>query len=69
MTWTECAVLFLVGERGIAMAYGFYRGARAALRTPQRPSVPVTYTSVPDFVEVASEEAMSLDYSGKHKRH
>jgi hypothetical protein len=72
MTLVEMAVLFLCAERAFAMGCGFYRGARAAWRASQPPreaSVPTTYTKVPDFVEVASDDVMALDYSAKSKRH
>jgi hypothetical protein len=72
VTWTELALLCLVGERGFAMGVGFYRGARAAWRAGQEPVVghiPVTYTEVPAFVEVASDDVMALDYSANLKRH
>jgi hypothetical protein len=69
VTWTELAILCLVGERAFAMGVGFYRGARAAYRAGQVPSVPTTYTDVPAFVEVASDDVMALDYSARQKRH
>jgi hypothetical protein len=69
MTFTEWAVLFLCAERGFAMSVGFYRGASAALRATKRPEARTSATEWPDFVEVASHDVMSLDYSAKHKRH
>jgi hypothetical protein len=69
MTLVEMAVLFLCAERAFAMGCGFYRGARAAWRASQPPAVPVTYTEVPAFVEVASDDVMALDYSARQKRH
>jgi hypothetical protein len=72
VTWTELALLCLIGERAFAIGVGFYRGARAAWRAGQEPvvgHVPVTYTSVPAFVEVASDDVMALDYSARQKRH
>jgi hypothetical protein len=66
VTWTEWALLFLVSERGFAICYGIFLGARAAMRELDEPAADET---LPGFVNVASDDVVALDYSSRQKRH
>jgi hypothetical protein len=80
MTWVEIGVLALIADRAVRAAWGFYRGARAVYRAvdevsslppPREPLWPRTTTTqrVRTSVEIASDDAVSLDYSSGSKRH
>jgi hypothetical protein len=67
VTWTEWALLFLVGERGFTIAYGVYLGASAALRELDAPADKTL--PMPDSLDIASDDVVALDYSSRQKRH
>jgi hypothetical protein len=70
VTWLEIGVWALVLDRGFSALLGFIAGARAAYRGACDTSYYDAPTdTVPGYVEVASDDAVSLDYSSGTKRH